>query len=1029
MRVNVELLGGFRVAVDDRPVPDGMWRRRAVDLVALLALAPQRRLLRDQVVDALWPELAPEAGAANLHKAAHHARRALEREDAVVVRGGGVALFPADEVVVDVDRFLAAAVRATRSNDRAACAAAADLGAGELLPDRRYEQWTAAHRDELDRVRLDLYRRAQRWADVLAREPTDEAAHLALMRECADRGNRHGAIRQFQRLRSVLARELGVGPGQEATELYRRVVAGLARTGPGPMIGREVPLARTGAALLASGAGAVLVTGEAGIGKTRLCATIAGRARDAGYTVLRATAAESGTGPYATAFAAARSAGRGVVEGLPADARAALSGRGRPTRQQVLAALARVCRAATAQRGTLLLVDDAHLADEDSVSLLGALARSAEARCRLVLALRLEEAGAALRELRDQLCGRPGTVEIALGPLSREESDELVARLCPRRVPSDAFDRVWQLAGGNPFATGELAAALAESGSVAVPQTLAAAIAARTEHLPAELVDVLRRVAVVSETIDVDEFVALSGLDEGAAFETLDLALDAGVLVADGDGYRFRHALVAHALADGLPPHRRRQVHQSVAEELAAGHAAPARVARHLRAAGRADEAVPWLVRAAEDAAAVSGYTEALRHVEVALDIAPHRTDLLAMRAEHLLAAGDPAAGAAFATAAAATTGSIRDVLRTRQAWALLTVGDVPAASQALDGIEPDEVTRLPLALTGGLLAWFTGRFDDAARAAGECVALAADSGRQEHLLAAAFLQAIAAHSRGGWAGQFRTDLADPRLDGVLAGALSDAHLCASEMYLFSEGPGDIAAVAARLRDAAARAGAARGEAFATTLLGEAVLLAGDLDAAEAHLLDGARQHRALRAAAGEAVALHRLAELAMADGRSDAVAPLLDQALDAARSTPLGARHLLPRIFGTRVRAAAGTSSDAAFAAIDEAQRCLVRPAEVCPADRVPYLVPVATTLARAGRPEDACAALDAADMIVGMLWNGRGGWAAAVTEARADVAAARGAPEQADALRASAAHAFSRAGQPLDAARCAAAAERGHR
>ena len=152
--------------------------RRAAELVQLLALAEDHRLLRDQVIEALWPHLAPEAGAANLRKAAHDARQVVGDPDAVVLRGGRVALFPARPVESDVARFVAAAT----SCDEAGAGAAADLYAGDLLPDALYEEWTTAPRERLRALHRDLLRRAGRWAELLAADPTDEAAAREVMR-------------------------------------------------------------------------------------------------------------------------------------------------------------------------------------------------------------------------------------------------------------------------------------------------------------------------------------------------------------------------------------------------------------------------------------------------------------------------------------------------------------------------------------------------------------------------------------------------------------------------------------------------------------------------------------------------------------------------------------------------------------------------------------------------------------------------------------------------------------------------------
>ena len=84
--LRIEVLGGFRVSVAGHPVPDDVWhRRKPAALLKMLALAPGHRLHREQLMDALWPELGPTAAGANLRKAIHHARNALE--DVVSGRG------------------------------------------------------------------------------------------------------------------------------------------------------------------------------------------------------------------------------------------------------------------------------------------------------------------------------------------------------------------------------------------------------------------------------------------------------------------------------------------------------------------------------------------------------------------------------------------------------------------------------------------------------------------------------------------------------------------------------------------------------------------------------------------------------------------------------------------------------------------------------------------------------------------------------------------------------------------------------
>ena len=120
-------------------------------LLKLLALAPGHRLHREQAMDVLWPKLAPAAAAANLRKAVHFARRAIDRWGGrgLIVSVGESLSLPSERLWVDVDAWRAATAHARRSGDPAVYAEALELYRGELLPDDRYDEWTSAHRDEL----------------------------------------------------------------------------------------------------------------------------------------------------------------------------------------------------------------------------------------------------------------------------------------------------------------------------------------------------------------------------------------------------------------------------------------------------------------------------------------------------------------------------------------------------------------------------------------------------------------------------------------------------------------------------------------------------------------------------------------------------------------------------------------------------------------------------------------------------------------------------------------------------------------
>ncbi|WP_241834808.1 ATP-binding protein [Pseudofrankia asymbiotica] len=255
--VEIRLLGGFEVTLRagrdgggrglPEVLPEEVWRRRqAAALVKLLALAPGRRLHRERVLDALWPDVPVDEAAPRLHKAAHYARRALRDPEGVLLRGEVVTLCPDRDATIDVRVFEDLAERALGpagtggSPAGDAAAHAANAYGGALLPDDLYEPWTQADRDRLRLLYLRLLRAAGRWERVLAEDPADEEAHLTLMRGYIARGERHAALRQFERMDRALRRELGVGPGPDALALRAAALLD-PRTLPSPSASAPQP--------------------------------------------------------------------------------------------------------------------------------------------------------------------------------------------------------------------------------------------------------------------------------------------------------------------------------------------------------------------------------------------------------------------------------------------------------------------------------------------------------------------------------------------------------------------------------------------------------------------------------------------------------------------------------------------------------------------------------------------------------------------------------------------------------------------
>jgi DNA-binding SARP family transcriptional activator len=162
--LRIWLLGGFRVAVGSRIIVEAEWRlRKARSLIKVLALAPSYRLHREQVMELLWPEQAPQAAANSLHQTLYVVRRILapdpaQRAQYLQLQDERLTLCLVMPLWVDVAAFETAAAQARQHQDLASYQVALNLYTGDLLPDDRYEEWASARREALRLEYLDLLR-------------------------------------------------------------------------------------------------------------------------------------------------------------------------------------------------------------------------------------------------------------------------------------------------------------------------------------------------------------------------------------------------------------------------------------------------------------------------------------------------------------------------------------------------------------------------------------------------------------------------------------------------------------------------------------------------------------------------------------------------------------------------------------------------------------------------------------------------------------------------------------------------------
>jgi hypothetical protein len=541
--------------------------------------------------------------------------------------------------VIDADRFERLAEEALRRRDVEAYETALTAYTGELLPEDRYEDWCAERRASLAELRVRLLlglataledcaaygESADVLRRIVAEEPTREEIHRRLIRLWAELGKRDHAVRQFDACREALRRDLNLVPQRETVALYEDVLANRvpvrstsgeredvlapravrgARRGS-HLIGRQQTLEEL-MALLERRDGRppmVLVTGEAGVGKTRLLETFADEASRVS-TVLRG---EVGThvshlpyGPIAAALEGFVATGSEsvrrelarrypvLVHLLPSvalDAPARTCENDRVERLDLLLAIVRALSDFASTRPLLLVVDDLHHADPLSLDVLRYFAHlGRQRRWLFVAAVRDDELQADSRisrmlesMLQEGLCAK-----LELACLARAEGYELIRALSgDERMDHEAAEELYDRSGGNPLFIEALISdppeqceprlgnwrrgISAQSGSP-VPARIRLLVAHQLRALDGSVRRVLT-LAAAAETAEISLeglLAAAEGLkppiSAAAVFDALDHAVSLRILDEREGGCGFRHPLVRTVLFQELSQHRCREL-------------------------------------------------------------------------------------------------------------------------------------------------------------------------------------------------------------------------------------------------------------------------------------------------------------------------------------------------------------------------------------------------------------------------------------------------------------------------------------
>ena len=445
-----------------------------------------------------------------------------------------------------------------------------------------------------------------------------------------------------------------------------------------PLIGRATELGmleRSVDAATAGAASAVLLSGDAGVGKTRILAELTARTEDAGVLNLIGHCIDFGDAglpfvPFSEAFGRLAASNVELSDELVAEYPAIA--RLMPTQrvisapaadpddriqrgvlfEAVLGALSRLAEKFT----VLLVVEDVHWADQSTRDLLGfLLARLRDQPLDIVISYRSDDMHRRhpLRRAVSEWARLPRVERLHLPPLNADEVRELIHSLHPGPLPEQDLRQIIDRAEGNAFFTEELVAAAVECPQQSMlPAELADLLLVRLDRLSDEARRIARVAAVAGRRVSHALLAAVVDVPDDLLDAALREAVDAQILEPRGDsGYGFRHALLAEAIYDDLLPGERVRIHAAYATALQkAVDGTAAELARHARESHDLSTAFAASIRAGDEAMTVGAPQEALRHYEVALELLPavpedDRVDepqLAVAAADAAVAAGHP---------------------------------------------------------------------------------------------------------------------------------------------------------------------------------------------------------------------------------------------------------------------------------------------------------------------------------------------------------------------------------------------------
>jgi DNA-binding SARP family transcriptional activator/type II secretory pathway predicted ATPase ExeA len=863
-------LGCFEIQGENSILQANEWhRKKAADLLKWLAV--EKRLLKDQVIEFLWPETDLSSGTNNLYKTNHDLRQIINSAfgngsaNKIYKYEDGVFILSSD-VWVDVHEFEGICNKYPSQPEAKRAAlieAALSLYRGELLPDDIYAEWTIPHRNELSRLhreaRLALAQThlgTQNYEEVinllkplLKIDPADEWVHREMMRAFALSGRRHDSLRQYQVCVDSLASELDAPPGPETTVLYEQILnnnliapkfdpASFPNWSPPIPVGKndkqsiglagrqeELEELSTIFKKARHGGRTILISGESGIGKTRLAVEALQLATQNGMqTLLGAAYEQEGRmpfQPYIEAFEHFLSEqGRNQIENPIYHYQSQGSSDPQQEHWALFKATANFILDLAKESGLAFLVDDLHAADETSLQLFHYLARQTRsAPVVLIAAYRIDApTNAQLYPMISSLYREGLSHTIRLESLNQKAVQQILEEILGGKVDELLCRTIFDITAGNPFYTEEFGRDLINQNIVKkqgsswflksgeglqLPENLSSFLHQKVSRMGSSVEETLSAASVIGREFRYDILQGLSDLSNGEILDALDTALAGHLVEETPGGYCFRHPLIRRTLYESLSRVRRAHLHKYTAQTIETSFASnPDGLAKqvdalayHYDLSDRRDRALPFLIQSGEKAAEVYAFEVAIEYFERALllmdDLSLSDPAMRWRLLESLgwwhggILADTPRAVACFEQALDVGTNkeqdwspSTRDRVRAHcgAAMAQITSGHIEAADRHLQmalsimGNREDAPEYADLLYNLAQLHWHRDEYDQAMEVAQRSLAIAERLNKPDAIARAFEMLALACHSLGEWQEgiayeQQRAELAGAGLD------------------------------------------------------------------------------------------------------------------------------------------------------------------------------------------------------------------------------------------------------------------------